>query len=303
MLKRFYIYQKERFPLIVNFILIGALTFSAMSYSRNLMNPTGKINLFVFFSILAITFTTFFLIRLIDEFKDFDIDKEHRPHLPVQRGVVSLKELKVLIIILLLIQIGIMVFLIPSLWGFYALFMGWLFFMSNEFFVSEKLEKLPILYTTSHMVIVPLIDLFASSGDWYITGTSTHLGLYVLLATSFFNGLVVEFGRKIKAKENEEYNSYTRKFGINKSTWSWLAMMGISLSLASACCILADYSFISILILGIIFTVSFALGLSFMKKPNVQQSKGIEIASGVWTLVMYIVIGCYPQIEGWFINI
>lgn len=297
MLKRFYIYQKERFPLLVNLLLITALTFSTMSFSRNLMNPTSGVDYGIFISILTITFTTFFLIRLIDEFKDFEIDKEHRPYLPLHRGLVSKTELKVLIGILAVVQAVVMIFFIPFLWPFYLIMMGYLFLMSFEFFISEKIEKLPIIYATSHMVIIMLVDLFASTGDWYINEGETHLGLYVLLGASFFNGLVVEFGRKIKAPENEEFNSYTKKFGVAKTVNIWFLMLFICFTLASICCFLAGYSPLSIILLAVLFVFGMAFGIMFKNKPTVKGSKMIEVVAGIWTLGMYLIVGCYAQIE------
>jgi 4-hydroxybenzoate polyprenyltransferase len=300
MLNSLYIYQKERFPLLINLILIGALTYSTISYSRNITDIERGIETTTFIAILVITFTTFFLIRLIDEFKDYDIDKEHRPHLPVQRGVVSLSTLKAIIVALLIIQLVTIIFFIPQLWIFYLIIMTYLFFMSFEFFISEKIEKLPIIYMVSHMVIVPLIDLFASTGDWYINNSETHWGLYLLLATSFFNGMVIEFGRKIKAKENEEYNSYTRKYGIKKTIAIWLSVLFITLCFSSACCIVANYSFVSIIILTVVALFCAFYGLKFIKNETLNESKMIEKLSGVWTLVMYITIGCYPQLISLF---
>ena len=300
MLKNLYIYQKERFPIIVNLILIATLSYATISYSRNLIDPERGVETIPFLAILVITFTTFFLIRLIDEFKDFEIDKKYRPHLPLQRGIVSLKTLKVIIIVLLLIQIFTIVFIIPQLWVFYLIVMSYLFLMSFEFFVSEKIEKLPIIYMVSHMIILPVIHLFISTGDWYINNNEPHWGLYLLLATAFFNGMVLEFGRKIKAKENEEHNSYTRKYGIKKTVAIWLSVLLITLCFSIACCVIANYSIVSIIILIVFALICGIYGLKFIKNERLKEAKMIEKLSGGWTLIMYIVVGCTPQISSLF---
>lgn len=300
MIKSLYIYQKERFPIIVNLILIGALSFATMSYSRNLLNPERGIEMSVFIAILLITFTTFFLIRLIDEFKDFEIDNKYRPHLPVQRGVIELSTLKIIIILLLLIQFITIVFVIPQLWFFYLIVMIYLFLMSFEFFVSEKIEKRPIIYMVSHMIIVPLIDLFASTGDWYLNNNNPHWGLYLLLAASFFNGMVLEFGRKTKAKENEEHNSYTRKYGIKKTVIIWISVLFVTLCFSSACCIVADYAIFSVIILTVFALICALFGLKFIKNERLKEAKMIEKLSGGWLLLMYIIVGCYPQLSSFF---
>lgn len=296
-MKSFYIYQKERFPIIVNLILIGSFTFSALSFSKNLRVEEYSVDWNIFFSGLVITFTTFFLIRIIDEFKDFESDKEHRPHLPVQRGIISLGKLKIVGVVLFSIQLGVIVFLLPKIWMFYLLMMGYLFMMSFEFFIPKWLNNHTIAYTTSHMVIVALIDFFASTLDWGMVSVFAPKGLYILVVVSFFNGLVIELGRKIKAPENEDYNSYTRLYGIKNSVLIWLGVMLATLVSATIATHYANYESTSYLILTAIFLISCYLGFSLIKSPTKNKSKLVEIVSAIWTLVMYLIVGCYPQLR------
>src|SRR5688572_21441737 len=104
-LKRFYIYQKERFPFIGNIVLIAAFTFSALSYSRISRNAEGFVSLNTYLLGVFTTVTLFFLVRIFDEFKDAKDDALYRPELPVPRGLVSLQELRNIGVIILILQI------------------------------------------------------------------------------------------------------------------------------------------------------------------------------------------------------
>ena len=42
------------------------------------------------------------------------------------------------------------------------------------------------------------------------------------------NGIVWEIGRKIKTKENEEHNSYTKLYGTKKAVWMWIGAITIA---------------------------------------------------------------------------
>ena len=295
-MKALYIYQKERFPIAFNAILIAVFTCSAMLFSYNLRAGTESISWKIFLPGLAITFSTFFLLRILDEFKDFEIDKTYRPHLPVHRGVISLSTLRTLGMGLFLAQLFILARYLPKLWPIYLLVMGYLFLMSVEFFVPKWLEKRPLIYVASHMIIVPLVDFFASALDWSQGSTQAPSGLFILLIVSFFNGCTLEFGRKIKAPENEEHNSYTRIYGISKSVQIWLLCMGLTLIASWVACSWAGYPPFTYLLLSAIWGIALYIGLRFIKKPAVKSSKWIEGISACWTLIMYIIVGCYPQL-------
>ena len=54
------------------------------------------------------------------------------------------------------------------------------------------------------MLILPLITLYATACEWHTASASLPNGLVWLLVASFFSGLVIEIGRKIRAPEDEE---------------------------------------------------------------------------------------------------
>ena len=90
-LKRFWIYQSERFPVFAYGLMVFTFAFSAMSYSKILRNDFS-------FSLAALligamtSFGYFFLLRLFDEFKDAEDDAKYRPYRAVPRGLVSFRE-------------------------------------------------------------------------------------------------------------------------------------------------------------------------------------------------------------------
>ena len=58
---------------------------------------------------------------------------------------------------------------------------------------------------TSHMLILPLVDLYATACDWWVAGLRRPPpGLYWFLVVSYLNGIVIEIGRKTRAPADEE---------------------------------------------------------------------------------------------------
>lgn len=299
LLRRFYIYQKERFPFLAHGLLISAFTFSAVSYSRICRGAEGFISLSDFLIGIFATITLFFLVRVFDEFKDQKEDQLYRKYLPVPRGLISLTELKYIAIIVGIIQVGVIAFFQLPMLYLYLLVLVYLGLMGVEFFVPNWLKKHHILYITSHMVIIPLIDIYSSGLDWLLGDASPHWGLAWFFGVSYMNGMVLEFGRKIRTPELEEEGvlSYTNFFGPKKGVWIWIGLMFTTMLLAIGATSYANYGGISLVVLTICFLACAFPGLIFLKTPSQKGSKYIEYASGVWTILMYLSLGGIPMLK------
>ena len=62
---------------------------------------------------------------------------------------------------------------------------------------------------------MPLVDFFGTSCEWLPRGSATPQGLGWFLAASFFNGIVIEIGRKLRLPGDEEegVETYSRLWG------------------------------------------------------------------------------------------
>lgn len=297
-IKRMWIYQKERFPLFVNLIAVCTFTFSAISYSRIFRNETGFVDWSTYLIGCFATFTLFFLVRIFDEFKDQEDDRKYRSYLPVPRGLVSLKELKIVAIVLVIIQVTLIaVFQLPMIL-FYVIVLAYLVLMGVEFFVPEWLKKRQVLYLISHMMIIPLLDIYSSGLDWYLEGAEPHWGLLFFFFISFLNGILGEFGRKIKTPEMEEegVNSYTKSYGIKKAVIIWISVLILSLIVATIGAYLAGFGLVTMLILILLSVICLLIGFRFMFAPTKKLAKMMELVSGIWIIGMYLTLGAVPMI-------
>jgi hypothetical protein len=120
----------------------------------------------------------------------------------VPRGLFRLRELGVVGVAAGLTQLGRALWLSPGTF-LLLLLPVWLYFalMCREFFVRKRLKGHPFACMWSHMLIMPLIDFYVTSCDWLAAGTAAPEGLLWFLLVSFFNGIVIEMGRKICAPE------------------------------------------------------------------------------------------------------
>ncbi len=107
--------------------------------------------------------------------------------------------------------------------------------MTREFFARRWLKAHPIVYLASHMLILPLIDLYATACDWLVAGERTaHVGLLWFLVVSYLNGIVIEIGRKTRVAADEEHGveTYSALWGTHGAARAWL--LAVLLTAAAA---------------------------------------------------------------------
>ncbi len=297
LIARLWIYQEERFPIVKHGILIASFSFCAVCLSALLRNdpdwPTIQTSLTAFISL----FLFFLQLRIADEFKDQENDAKFRPERPVPRGLVTLNELKWLGLIAAAIQLLLAYLLHPPLILLLLIVWGYMAIMSVEFFVPDWLHRHPFTYLWSHMLIMPLIDLFATGSDWLQFGSYPPDGLIWFLIVSFFNGVVIEIGRKTWAptQEREGVESYSADWGIKRSIVTWIA--AILLSFISACMVAVEIAFFIpvVISLSLFAALCTLLGIAFIREPDVKKTKLLENASGLWVAGLYLILGIIPM--------
>jgi 4-hydroxybenzoate polyprenyltransferase len=297
--KRFHIYQKERFPLLSHGLLIASFSFSAISYSRICRGAAGFVNWQTFLTGIFTTFSLFLLVRIADEFKDAEDDAVSRPQLPLPRGLLSFRELKIIAVVILLLQIGINLVFFPKMLLIYFFVITYLLLMSKEFFVAAWLRKHQFWYVTSHMFIIPLIDMYASGLDWLQEGVTPPAGLMFFFAVSYMNGIVIEVGRKIRIPEKETPGvlTYSSQLGANSAVILWITVLFATFCLSIAASFFSGYGVMALLILGIAFISCSLPALFFLNKKTEKRSKSIEKAAALWTITMYLALGGIPMLQ------
>lgn len=303
LIRRLYLYQKERFPVLGHGVLVASFSFSAIAYSRICRGAEGFVSLSTYLVGIFTTITLFLLVRIFDEFKDAADDAAYRRELPVPRGLVSLKELGILEIIVVVLQVIVNLYFFPKMLIIYGFIIAYLCLMGKEFFVAEWLKKHQFWYVTSHMFIIPFIDIYASGLDWLLGGLSAQVGLLFFFAVSYMNGIVLEIGRKIKTPETEKEGvlSYTKILGANKAVVFWLFLLLITLGLSIAASWFAGYGLVVFSVLGAVFVICALPALLFLKNKTTKLAKMIEYASALWTIAMYLSLGGGPMITKlWF---
>jgi len=292
-MKRWWIYQKERFPLLAHGPLIAAFSACAVSFSsliRGAPAPGWEMYLTAF----VVCLLMFLQLRIADEFKDTEDDARWRPYRPVPRGLVKLSELRIVFILAAAVQLGLVLWLDVRLLWVLGIAWTYLALMSVEFFCRDWLKARPVVYLVSHMGIMPLVDFFGTACEWLPRAGSPPSGLGWFLAASFFNGIVIELGRKLRqpADEEEGVETYSRLWGKAGGSFVWLGILAVTLACAVMAAKAIHFMAPVAIGLGLVLLLAFIVTMRYLR-GNLSGKK-IEAVSGVWTLALYLLLGLVP---------
>ncbi len=295
-LSKWWVYQRERFPIFGHGLPVAAFSFSAVCFSRLLRGgddwPRWESAVVAFLT----SFLFFFQLRIADEFKDFEEDSRYRPYRPVPRGLVTLRELAWVWVGTAILQLALALWLDPPLTFLLAGVWLYLVLMSKEFFAAAWLKRRAVIYMLSHMAIVPLIDFYATACDWWPAQGKPPEGLFWFVVVSYFNGLVIEIGRKIRAPADEEegVTTYSYAWGRRTAVFVWLGVMATAAACAVGAMMVIDFALPVAVGLGTMFAIAVLVAVRFLRSPEPGRGKRIELLSGLWTIGLYLSIGVIP---------
>jgi 4-hydroxybenzoate polyprenyltransferase len=290
---RWWVYQRERFPVFRHGLLIAAVCFGALAFSMPAGDVPGPSTLARFAAAFATVFLFFLQLRIADEFKDYGEDLRCRPHRPVPRGLVSLGELKAVAGAAAALQLGLALWVSPRLLLPLAAVWAYMLLMAREFFAPVWLKRHALIYLHSHTLVLPLIYGYMSACGWFAMGQPPPGGLGFLLAFGFFSGLVVEIGRKVWAPADEipGVQTYSRLWGYKVATLAWL---GAVLAAAVFVLLAAGRGGSAVPLLGLILSLG-AAGLPcvrrFLALAQHRDAERIERMSGIFTLMTHVGLG------------
>ena len=292
-MKRWWVYQKERFPLLAHGPLIFAFSACAVSFS-SLLRGAPAPGWQMVFTAFGVCLLMFLQLRIADEFKDAGEDARWRPYRPVPRGLVTLGELRVLFILAAAVQAALVVALDVRLLLVLGIAWSYLALMSVEFFCRDWLKKRPVIYLVSHMGIMPLVDFFGTACEWLPRGSSAPAGLGWFLAASFFNGIVIETGRKLRqpADEEEGVETYSRLWGRRGGAAVWVGSLVATMICAAMAAAVIGFMVPVVVALGLVMIV--ALGVLPGYARGSLAGGRLETISAAWTLVLYLMLGLVP---------
>ncbi len=267
-ISRIYQYQEERFPVkILTFTTLAVVLSSAAILSYEISFFQALMNFLACMVFL-------FHIRVIDESRDFKHDAAFHPDRPVQRGLLSVKELFIYDIPgLLIFLFTAWYFGLPSrVYGVILLIFS--FITWKDFYLGAKFKRKFFLYNAVNMLQMVLMQFFIYAV--FIRSFMVSEVMWIHLLFVIFNTILMEFVRKIKisGEESQGKDTYSWHLGFQRSlvvfyifsiinylTFVWMLY---TISASATGYVVIALSFI------ILLTVSVILHLRFRRKTTEQ---------------------------------
>ena len=151
-------FLKERLPLPSYLVLVMGLAISgsALGNASAAVRPSAAI-----WGATAIAaagaFMFFAVLRIMDEYKDYEKDRVAHPHRPLPRGLLAPEQVAGAVngLAVAMLVFGVVVGLRNGPAGLgYLLVTGYLWLMYREFYAGTWLAKRPLLYAASHQIII-----------------------------------------------------------------------------------------------------------------------------------------------------
>ena len=268
---RFLFWASDRFP-IFNAIVAFTMAFSI----KGLFLTEGQFIWQLEDFLLGLAFLThLFILRVMDEFKDFESDKIFHPERAVQKGIITLPELKKLGLTTAFIQfasIGILAKSFPIVLLIWLFVWVWSILMMKEFFIKEFLRKKLLLYSTLHLLVSPF--MFLTGWTYYarLQADFDYFKLVLLLTLSFSTGLMFEFARKNRsvAEDKKGEISFSLIWGRSRTA---IVIFLVTLLALFMGYLYVDISNTNVMIYLPVAILTVAYSISCMKKFTAEPSE------------------------------
>jgi 4-hydroxybenzoate polyprenyltransferase len=192
-MKDLYEYTKKRFPILPALSFSMLFGFVGIAYVSKTNVNIGQI-----VATASIIFLFLLRIRLWDEIKDFNYDSKHHGARPVQKGILSLPNIKKMALAVLVIEFLIQFFLPYQALVIFFIALIYSFLMFKNFYIKDFENKSFAFCLLAHQIIffIYIYYIFSvGTSSFFLIRSSRDLWMSMAL---FLPPLIYEIGRKVK---------------------------------------------------------------------------------------------------------
>jgi 4-hydroxybenzoate polyprenyltransferase len=301
MLKRLYIYFKERYPIFAR-ILVGVIIFCEIYFIILLNNGVTwdaiAPKLGIQEAVGAFTVFAFLMwLRIADDLKDYETDKKLFPERPLPSGRVKIKDVMIICTVVQVIAIALNLIFMNN-WIFLTILYVYGYLMSKWFFQRSKIQPSLPLALVTHNPVQAIVNLYIISFTVikYNIQPISFINIMALF-TLYFPALIWEVSRKIRAPKDENaYTTYSKLFGYKKATKFVLVVTLIDI--VTNFILVWNLNKISVAVLALLATWMTFTFASFIKNPKrfklvdkVELYTYLQETTMLLTIVTFLVIG------------
>lgn len=285
--KRLAAYLRERFPLLGHGVLIVSYYSANQFLAIALVTPGEPMRYTVRSLTGAVTLLCFFFhLRVFDEHKDYAEDCRFYPGRVLQRGVVTLAELRRLAIAAIVSELVLSTICGRAALAATLVALAFSLLMLKEFFARTWLKRHYFVYAVSHMLVMPLLAVVVFS---FTTGRFPWAVPDLFWLYAFVGFLVTfnwEISRKIRAPEQEEagldtYSGLLGPHGAARAVLVVRALATVLVVFIGQRLGLGAWFYAALVAL---FVVCLVGHLRFWTRTNARTAKSLETYAGVYMI-------------------
>ena len=297
MLKRLYIYYKERYPFLARLVL-GIIVFCEIYFIVLLNKGVTKFDLGIQEIVGGYTIFAFLLwLRVADDLKDYETDKKLFPDRPLPSGRTKKSDIVISCVIVQVIAF-VLNFLFMNNIVFFLILYAYGYLMSKWFFQRAKIQPSLPLALITHNPVQMIVNLYIISFtvikynlDWI------NITTICTLFTLYFPALIWEISRKIKnPKKENDYTTYSKLFGYKRAT-RFVLILTI-MDIITNFILVWNLSKLSVAILFILVSWMTYKFIDYMMDPTryeivdkVERYTYLQESTMLLTVALYLIIG------------
>ena len=279
-LRRWRQFIVERFPLTAQLPLIAAFVVGNQSLAGSLSVESALVG-------FCVCLLFFLRLRLFDEIKDFAHDRTRNPQRPLPRGLISVDEVRVVLLGIIVIEMGLVWCFAPDALPGYLITFAFSILMFNEFFMRKRLRRHLTTYAVLHTFVAALLANFVAALG---TALDVQGGQITLGALNWALFNLYEFSRKTYAPAEERalVETYSGKFGPQGALALALSQV-VLVPLLLAWGGLPSIAGVTI-ILQVMLGVAFAgQGALYLLLATPRAARLYRVGAGIYLLLVYLV--------------
>jgi 4-hydroxybenzoate polyprenyltransferase len=261
-MKRLAAYFAERFPLLAHGLLILSFYSSNQFLANALVQPGTPMRYDARSLMGYVTMLCVFLhLRIFDDHKDYLEDCRNFPDRVLQRGEITLAELKRIGALAIGLELVLGIINGPAVLASVIIVLAYTLLMLKEFFIRNWLKRHFLIYVSVHMLIMPLLALLVFS---FATGRYPWEApgwFWVYSLVGFFVAFNWEVSRKVRAPDEiDGLDSYSKQFGTYGAAYLVLLIRVVDTGLVTLVAIhlgLSAWFYVWLLILFLVCMIGF----------------------------------------------
>lgn len=161
----------------------------------------------------VLVWLVFLHMRLFDEVKDYDFDKEHNPTRPLSRGLISVGEFSAMTLVCIVFELSLAGIMSWPMFPTMVMVLCFTLLMRMEFFIGDWMRPKLELYATTHTFSAAMISMLIHTVVCFSDAAAADKATLVFALGNWFVFNVFEFGRKTfaTAEERVGVDSYSAR--------------------------------------------------------------------------------------------